>query len=65
MWAAGFYETLEGLQGFNSTYYAGEVMSFATLEICARYAKSLVERFFMPQSTQPSSRHEELFPNHL
>ena len=63
--AAGFYETLEGLQGFNSTYYAGEVMSFATLEICARYAKSLVERFFMPQSTQPSSRHEELFPNHL
>ncbi len=44
--ADGYYETLEGLQGANHTYYAGEIMSFTTVELCARYSRSLVERCF-------------------
>lgn len=44
--AAGYYNTLEGLQGTAHTYYAGEVMSFASIEVCARYAKALVARCF-------------------
>jgi hypothetical protein len=44
--AGGFYEDLEALQGSNHTYYAGEVMTFATIEHCARYSRRLVERFF-------------------
>jgi hypothetical protein len=43
---SGYYEQLEGLQGRNRTYYAGEVMSFASIELCARYAEALVRRFF-------------------
>ena len=52
--ASGYYDTLEGMQGANSTYYAGEIMSFATMEICARYSKALVERFFEQQPPQPA-----------
>jgi predicted NAD/FAD-dependent oxidoreductase len=44
--AGGFYDDLERLQGTNSTYYAGEIMSFATVELCARYSRDLVRRFF-------------------
>lgn len=44
--AAGFYDEVEALQGTNRTYYAGEVMSFATVEQCARYSRDLVDRFF-------------------
>jgi hypothetical protein len=44
--AAGFYNSLEGLQGTQHTYYAGELMAFSTIEICARYARALVDRFF-------------------
>jgi predicted NAD/FAD-dependent oxidoreductase len=44
--AGGFYDELEGLQGVRGTYYAGEVMQFATIEECARYSRSLVERHF-------------------
>lgn len=44
--AAGYYDELEGLQGVRGTYYAGEVMSFATIEACARYSRALVERWF-------------------
>lgn len=44
--AAGYYDALENLQGTHHTFYAGEVMSFATVEICARYAKALVARGF-------------------
>jgi hypothetical protein len=44
--AAGFYDELEGLQGAGGTYYAGEVMQFATIEECARYSRALVERHF-------------------
>lgn len=42
----GYYEQLEGLQGRNRTYYAGEVMSFASVELCARYSQALVRRYF-------------------
>jgi predicted NAD/FAD-binding protein len=44
--AAGYYEQLEALQGANRTYYAGEVMSFASVELCARYSEALVRRHF-------------------
>lgn len=44
--AGGFYDELERLQGTNRTYYAGEIMSFATVELCARYSQILVSRFF-------------------
>jgi len=44
--ATGYYNTLEGLQGSQGTYYAGEVMSFASIEVCARYARALVARHF-------------------
>jgi predicted NAD/FAD-binding protein len=42
---AGFYPRLEALQGVNRTFYAGEIMSFASIECCARYAEALVDRF--------------------
>jgi hypothetical protein len=44
--ARGFYDDLEGLQGVRGTYYAGEVMAFSTIEVCARYSRSLVDRYF-------------------
>ncbi len=50
--AAGYYETLEALQGTQNTYYAGEIMSFSTIELCAQYSRSLVERFFSEQSSR-------------
>jgi hypothetical protein len=34
------------MQGSRGTYYAGEVMSFASIEVCARYARALVARHF-------------------
>ncbi len=63
--AAGFYETLEGLQGANRTFYAGEVMSFSTVEISARYSQALVDRFFKPQPvTRPALRSFPI-PEHV
>lgn len=44
--AAGWYRRAEALQGRRSTYYAGEVMSFSTIEHVARYSRDLVKRFF-------------------
>ncbi|HEX6886547.1 MAG TPA: FAD-dependent oxidoreductase, partial [Candidatus Nanopelagicales bacterium] len=44
--AAGFYNSLEAMQGNRHTYYAGEIMGFSTIELCARYSRALVERFF-------------------
>lgn len=44
--AAGFYDEIEQLQGSRHTFYAGEVMSFSTVELCARYSRDLVARFF-------------------
>jgi hypothetical protein len=43
---AGFYDELEALQGTRHTYYAGEIMSFSTVEQCARYSRDLVGRCF-------------------
>lgn len=42
----GFYPKLESIQGFNNTYYLGELLNFSTVELSAVYAKNLVERFF-------------------
>ena len=44
--AEGYYDELEALQGTRRTYYAGELMSFSTVELCARYSRDLVDRFF-------------------
>ena len=50
--AGGFYKRLEALQGRRRTFYCGEIMSFSTLECCARYARDLVERFFVKRAGQ-------------
>lgn len=42
----GYFNVLEGLQGKNSTYYAGELLNFSTVELSAAYANKLIERFF-------------------
>ena len=54
--AAGYYDELEALQGTRHTYYAGEVMSFATIEHCIRYSRDLVERFFTPSAAGQATR---------
>ena len=45
-YAAGWYEKVEGMQGDNNTYYAGEVMSFGDMDETIEYSRDLVERFF-------------------
>lgn len=55
---SGFYERLEGLQGRFRTYYAGEVMSFSSVEHVVRYSRWLVDRFFAGLSS-PSSEPAE------
>ena len=42
----GWYEKVEGMQGKNNTFYAGEVMAFGDMEETAEYSKDLVRRFF-------------------
>ncbi|HTX73673.1 MAG TPA: FAD-dependent oxidoreductase [Rectinemataceae bacterium] len=44
--AGGYYRRLEALQGRQSTYYAGELLAFSTIERSVRYSRDLVERFF-------------------
>ena len=45
--AGGYYEQLGGVgRARNRTYYAGEVMSFASVELCSRYSEALVQRHF-------------------
>lgn len=43
---SGFYERLERMQGQFRTFYAGEVMSFSTIEHSVRYSRYLVDRYF-------------------
>lgn len=43
---AGWYDKVEGMQGRNNTYYAGEVMSFGDMDETAEYSKGIAERFF-------------------
>ncbi|AKF04324.1 hypothetical protein DB32_001473 [Sandaracinus amylolyticus] len=40
----GFYARLESLQGVNRTFYAGELLSFPTLETVTSYSFDLVRR---------------------
>lgn len=42
----GFYRAMEGLQGVKNTCYAGEIMSFSTVENVSAYSRALVDRFF-------------------
>ena len=44
--AAGFYDKLEALQGDGGVYFAGEVMSFSSVEAVCRYSCELTERYF-------------------
>jgi len=44
--ASGFYERFEALQGSQHMYFAGELMSFSTIEQTIRYSRELVKRFF-------------------
>lgn len=43
----GFYDELEALQGTFHTHYVGELLSFTLVELNRRYARHLVERFFV------------------
>jgi predicted NAD/FAD-binding protein len=44
--AAGFFGRLEALQGTRRTFYAGELLSFGTVENVVAYSDALVERYF-------------------
>jgi Flavin containing amine oxidoreductase len=44
---ACFYERLEAMQGTRRTLYAGELLSFATVESVVAYSRALVDRFFL------------------
>jgi predicted NAD/FAD-binding protein len=46
--AAGFYDRLEALQGARRTFYAGELLSFGTVENVVAYSQALVDRCFDP-----------------
>lgn len=43
---SGIFNEIESLQGKNNIYWAGEYLSFATLEHSARNASQLVKRYF-------------------
>ncbi|MCR4588729.1 MAG: FAD-dependent oxidoreductase [Lachnospiraceae bacterium] len=45
-YASGWYEKVEGMQGTNNTFYAGEVMAFGDMDETAEYSRELVDRFF-------------------
>jgi hypothetical protein len=42
----GFYEDLEGIQGYRNTYYTGGLLNFELVEGAMRYSKELVETHF-------------------
>jgi predicted NAD/FAD-binding protein len=44
--AAGYFDRLEALQGARRTFYAGELLSFGTVENVVAYSNALVERHF-------------------
>jgi len=44
---AGFYRRLEGRQGSRDTYYAGEIMNFASVDLAAKYSDGLVAKYFV------------------
>jgi hypothetical protein len=54
--AGGFYEALEGMQGQRSTYYAGELLSFATVEHVTAHARDLVSRWFLDHRVRRDPR---------
>jgi phytoene dehydrogenase-like protein len=41
-----FYSDIEARQGARNAFFAGEVMSFSSVEHVCQYSRSLVERFF-------------------
>ncbi len=46
VYAGGWYDRLEAIQGKQNTWYAGEIMSFGDMEDTCAASKDLVERFF-------------------
>jgi protoporphyrinogen oxidase len=45
-YAAGWYDKVEAMQGKNSTFYAGEIMSFGDMDETVEFSHDLVERYF-------------------
>ena len=45
-YSEGWYDDVEAMQGKYDTYYAGEIMSFGSMNETAEYSRELVERFF-------------------
>lgn len=45
-YADGWYDKVEGMQGENNTFYAGEVMAFGDMEETVEYSRDLIGRFF-------------------
>jgi len=43
---AGFYDSLENIQGQKQTYYAGELLNFSTVGLTSQYSEALVKKFF-------------------
>ena len=46
--ANGYYDELEALQGQRSTYLAGGLPAFETVEHVVEYSHALVDRYFPP-----------------
>ncbi len=42
----GFYDEMERMQGRNSTYYAGGILGFPTVETVSQYSRDLARRHF-------------------
>lgn len=60
--ALGFYHRLEAMQGVNRTYYAGELLEFATVETVMRQARDLVDRHFH-LARPPNKKDGSLLPH--
>jgi len=42
----GYFDTLEGMQGKQNTFYAGELLNFSTVGLTSAYAEQLVGSYF-------------------
>jgi hypothetical protein len=47
MFKEGFYDSLEGIQGDNKTFYTGGLMAFELIEPIVNYSDCLVKKYFL------------------
>ncbi|MEP4485539.1 MAG: FAD-dependent oxidoreductase [Halioglobus sp.] len=47
-YAAGFYDSVESLQGFSHTFYAGSLLAFETVGNTVAYTHELIDNYFPP-----------------